>query len=51
MLIKVKKLAESAKLPYKAFRGDAGWDLFVSSKTSDKDGNVVYGCGLAFEIP
>lgn len=51
MLIKVKKLHEDAKMPYKACLGDAGWDLFVHSKSYDENDNVVYGCGLAMEIP
>lgn len=38
-------------LPTKAHATDAGFDLYATSKTYDNDGNVVYGCGLAFEIP
>ena len=51
MKIKVKRLNELAMLPTKAHATDAGFDLYATSKTYDKDGNVVYGCGLAFEIP
>ena len=31
--------------------GDGGIDLVAVSKEYDSDGNVVYGTGLAFEIP
>lgn len=51
MKIKVKRLNELAILPTKAHATDAGFDLYATSKTYDNDGNVVYGCGLAFEIP
>ena len=51
MKIKVKRLNELAMLPTKAHATDAGVDLYATSKTYDNDGNVVYGCGLAFEIP
>ena len=51
MLIKVKKLNPLAILPTKAHSTDAGFDLHAVSKNYDDDGNVVYGCGLAFEIP
>lgn len=51
MKIKVKRLNELAMLPTKAHATDAGFDLYAISKTYDNDGNVVYGCGLAFEIP
>ena len=51
MKIKVKRLNELAMLPTKAHATDAGFDLYATSKTYDNDGNVVYGCGLALEIP
>ena len=51
MKIKVKRLNELAMLPTKAHATDAGFDLYATSKIYDNDGNVVYGCGLAFEIP
>lgn len=51
MLIKVKKIHPQAVLPVKAHLSDAGFDLYATSKTYDNDNNVVYGCGLAFEIP
>ena len=50
MILKVKKLAENAKLPTRAHYGDAGLDLYATSKTIEK-GLVVYGTGLAIEIP
>ena len=51
MKIKVKRLNELAMLPTKAHATDAGFDLYATIKIYDNDGNVVYGCGLAFEIP
>ena len=49
--IKIKKINPFAIAPTKAHATDAGFDLYATSKTYDNDGNVVYGCGLAFEIP
>ena len=49
--IKVKKLCDGAVLPSYAHVSDAGMDLVAVSKEYDSDGNVVYGTGLAFEIP
>ena len=49
--IKIKKLCDDAVVPSYACVGDAGMDLTAVSKESDGDGNVVYGTGLAFEIP
>lgn len=51
MKVKVKKLSENAVLPKKAHKTDAGFDLVATSREFDKDGNIVYGTGLAFEIP
>lgn len=51
MLVKIKKLCSSAVIPSYAKAGDAGMDLTAVSKSEDKDGNLVYGTGLAFEIP
>ena len=51
MEVKIKKLNESAVIPQYAHPTDAGLDLVAVSKSKDKDGNFVYGTGLAFEIP
>ena len=51
MLVKVKKLHKNAVLPEKAFPTDAGYDMYSTSMSVDEDGNVVYGFGIAFEIP
>lgn len=51
MQVKVKKLSENAVLPKKAHKTDAGFDLVATSREIDIDGNIVYGTGLAFEIP
>ena len=49
--VRVKKLVPTAIIPSYAKYGDAGLDLTAVSKEFDKDGNVVYDTGLAFEIP
>lgn len=49
--VKIKKLNENAVIPSYAKDGDAGMDLTATSKSYDEHGNVVYGTGLAFEIP
>lgn len=49
--VKVKMLSPSAVMPARAHSGDAGYDLVAVSRKVDSDGCVVYGTGLAFEIP
>lgn len=49
--IKIKKLTERAKLPTKAHPTDAGYDLYADSQSIDKNYNMVYGTGIAVEIP
>lgn len=51
MKIKIKKTHEDAVIPTYSKPGDAGMDLTAVSKSVDEDGNIVYGTGLAFEIP
>lgn len=51
MQVRIKKLYTDAKLPTRAHADDAGWDLYAHSCTIDEYGNVVYGVGVAFEIP
>ena len=51
MKVKVKKLNPAAVIPTKAHPTDAGLDLVATSCDIDEDGNIVYGTGLAFEIP
>lgn len=51
MEVKIKKLNKDAVIPAYAKHGDAGMDLTAISKSYDDHGNVVYGTGLAFEIP
>lgn len=50
MKVKIKKLHPSAVIPQYANFGDAGLDLTATSMSLD-DLNVVYGTGLAIEIP
>ena len=49
--MKIKKLVENAVIPTYAKDGDAGMDLVATSMSEDGYGNIVYGTGLAFEIP
>ena len=49
--VKIKKLNENAKLPTKAHPSDAGYDLYAVSSSVDKNYNIVYGTGVAVEIP
>ncbi|MFV0232785.1 hypothetical protein OBK30_06930 [Empedobacter falsenii] len=51
MKVKIKKIHKDAVIPTYAKDGDAALDLTATSKEFDSDGNVVYGTGLAFEIP
>lgn len=51
MKVKVKKLNKDAVLPTKAHASDAGFDLVATSIEVDEHGNIIYGTGLAFEIP
>ena len=51
MKVKFKRLNEKAVMPTKAHPTDAGFDLTATSRTVDEFGNIVYGTGLALEIP
>jgi dUTP pyrophosphatase len=51
MNVGIKKLHKDAVIPSYAHETDCGMDLTAVSKTTDEYGNVVYGFGLAFEIP
>lgn len=51
MNIKIKKLHDKAVIPTRAHITDAGMDLTATTKTHDNEGNIVYGTGLAVEIP
>ena len=51
MEVRIRKLHPDAVIPKYAKAGDAGLDLTAVTKSYDRDGNVVYGTGLAFEIP
>lgn len=51
MKVKIKKLHKDAVIPAYATEGDAGMDLTAVSIKIDEFGNIVYGTGLAFEIP
>lgn len=51
MKVNIKKLDEKAVIPSYSKDGDAGMDLTATSVSVDEYGKVVYGTGLAFEIP
>lgn len=51
MKIKFKKLTPNAVIPTKAHVTDAGLDLVATSRVFDEHGCVVYGTGIAVEIP
>ena len=51
MIVKVKKLCDNAVIPTYAHSTDAGMDLYATSVFFDKNGNYVYGTGIAVEIP
>lgn len=51
MIVRYKKLTPFAETPTKAHPTDAGNDLFATSVEIDEYGNVVYGTGIAVEIP
>ena len=52
MKVRFKKLNEKAVMPTKAHATDAGFDLTATSREVDEEsGSVVYGTGIAVEIP
>lgn len=51
MLVKYKKLHPEAKEPMKFHSGDAGYDVYATSRKDLGDGRIMYGIGLAFDLP
>lgn len=51
MKVRIKKLNDYAVLPMYATDGAAGMDMTAISLHYDDDGNIVYGTGIAVEIP
>jgi len=51
MKVKIKRVHPDAVIPKYSKPGDAGMDLTAISKNRDEYGNIVYGTGLAFEVP
>lgn len=51
MKLQFKKLSDAAVTPTYAKPGDAGADLTATSIDFSRDGQVVYGTGIAVEIP
>jgi len=53
--IKVKKITDTAKMPTRAYDGDAGWDLYVDSNHIFDDDKptrkMLCKFGIALEIP
>lgn len=48
--IKIKRLCQEAQMPKRAHKTDAGFDLVATSKKQE-GGAMVYGTGIALEIP
>ena len=51
ILLFVKRLHPDAVIPTYAHPSDAGLDLTATTRTDDNNGNIIYGTGLAIEIP
>lgn len=51
MKVRFKKLNPDAVVPTKAHPTDAAFDLTATTRSLDDYGNVVYGTGIAVEIP
>lgn len=51
MRVHVKKLHPEAVIPSYAKESDAGLDLTATTIMHETDTHIVYGTGLAFEIP
>jgi dUTP pyrophosphatase len=51
IIVKVKKLDESAIIPSYSKTGDAGMDLTITSIKENTSFSVSYGFGIAMEIP
>ena len=51
MEVKIKKLHPNEIKPVYSKPGDAGLDLTATSIDDDLYGNIIYGTGLAIEIP
>lgn len=49
--VKIKRLNEDAVIPAYAHATDAGMDLVATSMTTEGNGIVTYGTGIAVEIP
>ena len=49
--IQFKRLHPNAVIPTYAHPADAGLDLTATTRTDDNNGNIIYGTGLAIEIP
>lgn len=49
--VRIKRLNDLAVIPTYAHASDAGLDLVATSKEYDELCNVVYGTGIAVEIP
>ena len=49
--VKIKKLVPEAVIPAYETAGAVGTDLTATSKTYDDQGSIVYGTGLAIELP
>ena len=51
MKVRFMRLTPDAVVPRKAHSTDAGFDIVATSRKFDELGNIVYGTGIAVEIP
>lgn len=51
MKVRFKRLNTDAVIPTKAHSTDAAFDLTATTRSVDDYGNIVYGTGVAVEIP
>lgn len=51
MKVRFKKLSPNAVIPTKAHPTDAGFDLVATTRKRDEFNNIVYGFGIAVEVP
>ena len=51
MKVKIKRLHNDAVIPEYAKKGDAGMDLYCTTRGWDDYGNIIYLTGISIEIP
>jgi len=51
MKVKIKKIQNTAVIPRYANPGDAGMDFTATSIIKTDENQIIYGTGIAMEIP